>query len=118
MIYPVHHIPGRLRIKNPAIKGNQGAADALRARICAIHGVGRIEVSTLTGSVVIEYCRETVTGLGILQQLDDMRYGLGQEVWVAQKPASGCDTVAEKLIGNVAQAVVGRSAAALVAALI
>lgn len=83
MIHPVHHIPGRLRIKSPLIKGKPRAAEALRSRIRAIAGVGLVEINPLTGSAVIEYCRETVTGLGILHQLDGLRYGSEQEIQVA-----------------------------------
>lgn len=118
MIYPVHHIPGRLRIKSPLIKGNPRAADSLRIRIGTIAGVGRIDMNPLTGSIVIEYCPETVTGLGILQQLDGIRYGLGQEVRVAPQAALDSGTLTEKFLGNVAQALAERSAAALLAVLI
>lgn len=119
MIHPVHHIPGRLRIKSPLIKGKPHAAEALRGRIGAITGVVSVEISSLTGSAVIEYCRNTVTGLGILHKLDELRYGPGQEVSVApQVVAPEAGMLSDKFMAGVAQALVERSAVALVAALV
>lgn len=115
MIYPVHHVPGRLRIKNPAIKGNARAAQAWCRRIKAIVGVNSVEVSPLTGSAVIGYCPESVTGLAILNQLDGQRYGAGQEVWVAPPPET---PLADRFLGTMAQTLAERSAAALLAALL
>lgn len=121
MIYPVHHIPGRLRIRSRRTKGDTQAAEALQRRIAAIDGVEKVTVSVLTGSAVIEYACDRVTGLGILGQLDGLRYGAGPgALAVPQAPADAADLglLAGKLVGAVAQAVVERSALALVSALI
>lgn len=125
MIYPVHHIPGRLRIKNQRIKGNAYAAVALRRRIQAIAGVDAVTVSALTGSALIEYSPERITGLGILHQLDGIRYGADREASLApqiRQDAPGCrsapERLTDRLIEAVAQAMVERTATALVKGLI
>lgn len=55
MIDCVHHIAGRLRIKQPALKKNPPAASALQDAIARCHGVRRVEVNIVTGSVVVHY---------------------------------------------------------------
>ena len=55
MIYAVHHVAGRLRIRNPNIKGS--ARDT--ARYCdvvrCLPGVHAVKGRAVTGSVIIEY---------------------------------------------------------------
>lgn len=121
MIYPVHHIPGRLRIKSPLIQGNPSAGAALRGRLLAIAGVAAVEVSSRCGSAVIDYCRDRVTGLGILQQLDGVPHGRGQEVWLVPPegmPALAAGAPAGEGMGATARAVLERTATALAAGLI
>lgn len=115
MIYPVHHLPGRLRIRSPLAKGDPRAAAALCGRIRAIAGVRLVEVNPLTGGAVIEYCRDTVTGLGILRQLDGQRYGADYELRLTPRfEAPMADKLAHKLLGAVTQTLVEHSVAALI----
>jgi hypothetical protein len=51
----VHFLPGRVRLKVAAIKGNPGLAERLRAAFAQVPGVHDIEYNTLTGSVLIRY---------------------------------------------------------------
>jgi heavy-metal-associated domain-containing protein len=50
-----HHVPGRLRMHVPEIKGNVANARVLEARISSIKGVSRVESRELTGSIVVQY---------------------------------------------------------------
>ena len=50
-----HHIPGRLRVHVPGVKGSIGNAQAIERSLSNFKGVSRVETRTLTGSVVIHY---------------------------------------------------------------
>ena len=51
----VHFLPGRVRLKVAAIKGNPGRAEDMRAAFARVPGVQAIDYNTLTGSVLIRY---------------------------------------------------------------
>lgn len=51
----VHYVPGRLRIKTPALKRAPAAAAAGQARLAALPGVTAVEVNPLTGSALIHF---------------------------------------------------------------
>jgi copper chaperone CopZ len=55
MSYYIHQIPGRLRIKSPAIKRNQAKAEAVETLVARIDGVCSVTVNTITGSIVIHH---------------------------------------------------------------
>jgi hypothetical protein len=51
----VHHVPGRLRLKVAALRGNKTGAAELEQQLRAIDGVQEVRTSTTTGSIVIHY---------------------------------------------------------------
>lgn len=51
----VHFLPGRVRLKVAAIKGNPRGAEHMRAAFAQVPGVQGIDYNTLTGSVLIRY---------------------------------------------------------------
>lgn len=65
MKYYVHHTPGRLRIRIPSIRSNPYRADKVKA-LLNVNGVERIEVNSLTGSVVVAYDMDAVSAQGLL----------------------------------------------------
>ncbi|WP_298273341.1 HMA2 domain-containing protein [Geobacter sp.] len=70
-MYYYHHVPGRLRIKTPAVKGRDRAAAAIREIFDRHEGIHRTTVNTTTGSVVIEYDHHRIATdqvLGILKE--------------------------------------------------
>ncbi|HEY1215796.1 MAG TPA: hypothetical protein VGE93_19370 [Bryobacteraceae bacterium] len=50
-----HHVPGRLRVHVPGVKGSIGNAQAIERSLSNLNGVSRVETRTLTGSVVVHY---------------------------------------------------------------
>jgi hypothetical protein len=50
-----HAIPGRVRLRIPAIKGQQALAEEVRRQLAALAVIRRVEVSTITGSVLVVY---------------------------------------------------------------
>jgi hypothetical protein len=51
----IHHIPGRMRIRCAALKGNAAAAAAAKAMLATQPGVESVEANTVTGSMLIRY---------------------------------------------------------------
>ncbi len=51
----VHHVPGRLRVRVPGIKGSLAEASSLEKRLRAQEGVTNVQTSPLTGSVLVHY---------------------------------------------------------------
>ena len=50
----LHHVPGRLRVRAASVKGEARRA-ALRRSIESLDGVKSVEISPVTGSVLIHY---------------------------------------------------------------
>jgi Heavy metal associated domain 2 len=51
----VHHVPGRMRLRSSALKGDVLAIAALRCRLADIAGVTAVTTNACTGSVLLEY---------------------------------------------------------------
>lgn len=60
MSYYLHSVPGRLRIKSPAIKGRPEAAAGVQVAMAGIEGVEAVTINPLTGSIVVTH--EAVNG--------------------------------------------------------
>jgi len=55
MSYYIHSVPGRLRIKIPAIKGHAERAMVIQSLLKDIEAVESIRANTVTGSLVVKY---------------------------------------------------------------
>jgi hypothetical protein len=83
----LHHVPGRLRIHVPAVKGCVVQARALEACLASIQSITHVECCTVTGSVIVHYDPSIVDAVVLLRSL-------GQEngspevlkVWPASAP--------------------------------
>ena len=64
-----HHVPGRLRVHVPRIKGSEAHARALESSLSAIKGIYAVESRKLTGSVVIHYDPETINPQALMLEL-------------------------------------------------
>jgi Heavy metal associated domain 2 len=124
MVYPVHHVPGRLRIKILEIKGRPGEAARVAARIESIRGVRAVAANAVTGSVVIHYDARTTGHYAILAAL---------QADVSSRPITAPATMPEvggkllrpitqklghRLASSIIEKVLERSAMALIAGLV
>src|SRR5262249_16314126 len=50
-----HQVPGRVRMKVPAAKGNAELLQQIAQTFCVIPGIERVTVNPATGSVVMHY---------------------------------------------------------------
>ena len=65
----IHHVPGRLRLQTPLLRGNPQAARSACDASVAVAGVTRVRTNTTTGSLLIIYDRQRVTPAILWQAL-------------------------------------------------
>lgn len=51
----LHHVPGRIRVKTPALKGLPLKANQLEGKLLSLPGVHSAGVNALTGSALVNY---------------------------------------------------------------
>jgi hypothetical protein len=54
MSHYIHNVPGRLRIKSPALKGKDAKADLMMA-LSHLQGLGTMDLNPKTGSLLVYY---------------------------------------------------------------
>ena len=110
MSWLLHELPGRLRAREPAIKGHPARAAALAAELRKLPGVIRASANPLTGSVVVEHRGARSAILSAL--------GVGPESASAAPAPSPVFGPLEALAASVAERVLERTLRAAVTALI
>jgi hypothetical protein len=64
--YVHHHIPGRLRIRVPAAKGEEELLRKLSSAIAKVPGISEVEYNQITGSILIRYSWQEHSNLNSL----------------------------------------------------
>ena len=65
--YIHHHLPGRLRLRIPAAKGEAGELQEISSAIARTPGINQVEYNPVTGSILIRYSREHYKNLTALE---------------------------------------------------
>jgi hypothetical protein len=92
----VHHVPGRMRLRSTALKGDLFAIADLRPRFAEITGVTSVTANSCTGSLLLKYAPAIVAPDELVEALT-MR-GLTRP---AALEAEGTDRWADHLAGAV-----------------
>ena len=50
-----HHVPGRLRLRSPSLKGDIRAGEEAQRHLAQIEGVTSVTVNTAAGSLLLQY---------------------------------------------------------------
>jgi hypothetical protein len=74
MKHYLHHLPGRLRVKTPAIKSNPETAQELRDLLTPLIGISSLVINPVTGSILVEYAPESIDSASILNLLKESGY--------------------------------------------
>ncbi len=74
MHHYIHHIPGRLRIKNPIFKNNTSILKEAKDCLTEVPGVLDINFNQLTGSLVIQYDTKAIHPDKMQQVIKDCGY--------------------------------------------
>src|ERR1700757_2840058 len=65
--YVQHSIPGRLRLRLPAAKGEEQELRQISSAIAKTEGIDQVEYNPITGSILIHYSSERYTNLRALE---------------------------------------------------
>jgi copper chaperone CopZ len=120
----VHEIPGRLRVRLPALRRNEANAARITAALRSLDGVSGVEASTVTGSLVVTYDRDTLQSRTILRRLAHAGFHVGHSDAARNSSVSTSavsrvgETAAKMVIGTLVEKAVERSALALIGAIL
>jgi hypothetical protein len=104
MNYYIHNVPGRLRIKIPSIRRNPAKCGAVQELLMHLDGVERIQLTELTGSVVINYDAQKIEPQDMIDFLKDNGYFDGAK---AISHDAHIQTAASEAGGKIVRAVFG-----------
>jgi heavy-metal-associated domain-containing protein len=65
--YINHHLPGRLRLRIPAVKGEEDRLRELSSAIAKTPGISQVEYNPIIGSILIQYSPEQYENLQSLK---------------------------------------------------
>lgn len=74
MTHQIHHVPGRLRVRVPAIKRSGETSERLKRALQAVPGISGVEPNLMTGSIVVHYDPQSTSAASILAILTDRGY--------------------------------------------
>lgn len=120
----LHHLPGRLRVKCPLLKGNTDGAETVTQLLRAEEGIASCEVNPITGSVLVRYDEMVISAYGVLDLLRRGGYiGPGIDLHSRDQALEGTVSgvgkmVSKAVMGALVERVVERSAVALVGAIL
>lgn len=63
----LHHVPGRVRIKSPYLKGRPVLAQELEEKVRVLPGIKVVSANALTGSLLVYYDEKRVNAGAITQ---------------------------------------------------
>ena len=74
MKHYIHHIPGRLRIKNPLFKANPTILQEARNCFAGTEGIRKVSISELTGSILVEYDPQVIDEQRLITVFQECEY--------------------------------------------
>jgi copper chaperone CopZ len=123
MTHYVHHVPGRLRVKTPALKRQEHRACEVKTYLESIEGVFDVEVSTVTGSVLIKYDAARVNPAVLLNSMRDLGlvhhdHVTGNHTGAVSTGSPLANSAANTFLNKLLETAIEKSAVALIAAVI
>lgn len=119
----IHHVPGRLRVRSSFLRRNDIKARTTQAHLTGQNGILSAEVNATTGSLLIHYDTSRIDVQSIFQSLRSL--GITHHSTELYRPhtvqtamAQAADGLTDRFASKLVEAVLERSAVALVAALI
>ncbi|MBU1190080.1 MAG: heavy-metal-associated domain-containing protein [Gammaproteobacteria bacterium] len=123
----IHHVPGRLRVRDARLKRNADGIAAVQSLVSAIDGVLDVSVSTVTGSVVITYDRDLTCPHALLDELKQrgccnhtsaLPTAAAPKQAVSNALSNAGNAMGKAVFGVMVEKLVERSAMALIGALL
>ena len=103
-MFYIHNVPGRVRIKSDALKGNPGAADEVRKALSTIRGIGTVDINLTTGSILVYYNPKVTNYVEIAGFLEtkgffDRSRAITNDEYVRKKVSKVIETVFTSVAG-------------------
>ncbi len=123
MSYYIHDIPGRLRIKTPLIKRNQDMAEDAQRALRFTDGIDSISVNIVTGSIVINYDKNIISSMEIINILKERGYidiskAITNDEYIHQAATNIGHAVVKTLFGTFIDSALESSALSFIAILV
>jgi hypothetical protein len=128
MTHYVHHVPGRIRVRTPALKRKPARAEQVKTTLEAAPGVLDCAINVLTGSVTIRYDRDLVSADEVTLMLarsgatvasvPPLPNAANSELVSGSQVYKASSTVGKFIVGFAVEKIVERSALALVGAIL
>jgi hypothetical protein len=112
-----HHVPGRLRLRSAALKGDASASEQARHQLAQIRGVTATSANPITGSVLLEYDPSVLSAGRVIDLLAAHGHVLPATEVEAQTETGWADKLASAAMDWVINALVERVALAVITAL-
>ena len=113
----LHHIPGRLRFRSAALKGNACACEMARSRLNRIRGVTSVAANPITGSLLVEYDPATLAPAHVVSALANQGYVAVTEEQSPEAGGGWADRLANAVKGWIIDALVERLVLVMIGAL-
>ena len=112
-----HQIPGRLRLRSAALKGNASASEEARRQLAQIRGVTATSANPTTGSVLLEYDPSVLSEGRVIDLLAAQGYALRATEVEPEAGSGSADRTASAVMDWVINALAERLALAVITAL-
>lgn len=112
-----HHVPGRLRLRSAALKGNASASEQARHQLALIRGVTATSANPVTGSVLLEYDPSVISSSRVIDLLAAHGYVLRATEVEAEAGNRWADKMASVAMDWMINALAERLALAVITAL-
>jgi len=123
MSYYIHNVPGRLRVKSPAVRRNQDAADEIRKSLSTLQGIATVDINLTTGSILVNYNSKTIQHGDIVSLLQRKGYfdpskAINNDQFIHQAASKAGDVVGRAIFGTFVEKALEGSALSLLTILI
>jgi copper chaperone CopZ len=123
MSYYMHNVPGRLRIKSPAIKKNENVAGELKKALSTMNGIATVDINLTTGSLLVNYNPKMASHKDIISILQRKGYfdtskATSNDQYIHSAAAKAGNFVGKAVFGVVVEKALEGSALSLLSVLL
>ena len=123
MSYYIHNVPGRLRLKSPAVKRNKNSADELKMALSTMQGIATVDINLTTGSILVNYNPGMLDYRDIVSLLQRKGYfdtskAITNDQYIRGAVSKAGQVVGKAVFGSVVEAALEGSALSFLAFLI
>jgi copper chaperone CopZ len=116
-------VPGRLRLKTPAVKKNKDAADEIKKILSTMNGIATVDINLTTGSILINYNPKAIQNKDIISALQRKGYfdsskAITNDQYIQRAASKAGNIVGKAVFGTFVDSALEGSALSLITLLI